>query len=123
VDWNVYESVCNETLAVSPVLTHQQQYMPLASCVLSLSRTARGAAAGLIMSLSPVTAILDVWSDERRCRDTATLEWVFDMPVGKPISRRKALLLARQIMQEAEQNRVVFTAFEARQGIQWGDGE
>lgn len=115
-----YESSRDLNLAAKSLLSHEEQYLPIASNVLNLPRAACAASVGLIMSLSSVTAIHDVWSDDRRCRDTATLTWIFGMPIGNPISRRQALLLARQILEEAEQHRADFIASEARQGIQWG---
>lgn len=119
VDLDDYASSWGESLASEPILTHQQQYIPLASLMLALPRTACIAGVGLMISLSPVTAIPDVWSDERRRRDTATLIKVFDMPIGRPISRRQALLLARQILHQAEQNRAIFAVSEAQRGIHW----
>jgi len=119
VNFDAYEFNRDANLAANPALNHEEQYLPIAPLVSNLLREACAAGVGLIVSLSPVTAIHDVWSDDRRCRDTATLTWIFEVPIGNPISRRQALLLARQIIEEAEQHREEFIAFEARQGIQW----
>ena len=41
--------------------------------------------------------------------------------VGRPISRFEALRITRQILEEAEQERLALAEYEARRGIQWAD--
>ena len=78
---------------------------------------------GVFLAASSATAMPDIWSDERRRRETATLAWVFDLPVGRPISRMQALRIAMQILEAAEIQREEFAAMESMQGIQWEDEE
>lgn len=79
--------------------------------------------AGLVFSLavSPVTAIPDPWLLEKRRRDAAVTMSVYQEVIGRFISRSEALRIARQILEQAEQERLAIAEFEAARGIQWGD--
>ena len=41
--------------------------------------------------------------------------------IGRPISRVEALRIVRQILEQAERERIEMAEFEAARGIQWED--
>jgi len=80
--------------------------------------------AGVVLSLmaSPATAVADVWFIQRRRHDAATTAWAFfEEAIGRPITRVQALSIARQILEQAERERIEMAEFEAARGIQWED--
>ncbi|MDP3964632.1 MAG: hypothetical protein Q8Q20_03185 [bacterium] len=79
--------------------------------------------AGLAISLavSPVTAIPDPWLLERKRRDAVVTVSIYQEVIGRFISRLEALRIARQILKQAERERLVIAEFEAVRGIQWKD--
>lgn len=79
---------------------------------------------GVLLSIaaSPATAVPDYWFFERRRDPSATVRWVLEA-IGQAISRMEALEIARQILNEAERERLVFAEWEAKGGIQWELGE
>ncbi|MBN1984633.1 MAG: hypothetical protein JW795_24115 [Chitinivibrionales bacterium] len=87
----------------------------------SLSFFRLGQIAGLVISLlsSPTTAIPDPWFYEMRRRDASSTVSLFKEAIGKPISRIEALRIARQILEQAEKERIEIAEFEAKRGIQW----
>lgn len=82
-----------------------------------------GKVAGLAMFLavSSVTAMPDPWLIERRRRDAVVTVSVYQEVLGRFISRAEALRIARQILEQAEQERLSIAEWEAARGIQWGD--
>jgi hypothetical protein len=79
--------------------------------------------AGLAVSLaiSPVTTMSDPWLNERRRRDAVVTVSIYQEFLGRFISRSEALRLARQILEQAEQERLVIATLEAARGINWED--
>lgn len=77
--------------------------------------------AGVLLALysTPATAIPDVWFIGNQRRDTATVAWIIDNVVGRRITRAEALRLARQIIEQAERERIQLVEWEASRGIQW----
>lgn len=77
--------------------------------------------AGMLLAIaaSPATAVPDYWFFERRRRDAATVAWILEDVVGRPISRMEALRIASQILERAERERIELAEWEARRGIQW----
>lgn len=76
---------------------------------------------GLTISLmvSPITAITDPWLVERRKRDAVLTISIYQEVLGRFISRSEALQIAREILEKAERERLVFAEYEAARGIQW----
>ena len=79
--------------------------------------------AGILLPLavSTITAIPDPWLIEKRRRDTVITMSIFQEAIGHAISRSEALLIARQILEQAEQERLALAEFEATRGLQWTD--
>ncbi len=86
-----------------------------------LSRMAKVAGVALSLVVSPLTAMPDPWLLERRRRDAAITVSIYQEAIGRLISRSEALQMARQILEQAERERLAFAEFEAARGIQWGD--
>lgn len=72
---------------------------------------------------SPLTAIADPWLIEKKRRDGVVTVSVYQEQeiVSRSISRSEALRLARQILEQAEGERIAVAESEAARGIQWGD--
>jgi len=79
--------------------------------------------AGILLPLvvSTITAIPDPWLIEKRRRDTVVTMSIFKEVIGHAISRSEALRIARQILEQAEYERLALAEFEATRGIQWSD--
>ena len=79
-------------------------------------------AAGLFFSLaaSPVTAMPDPWLIERRQRDAVVTVSIYRELIARFVSRTEALRIAREILGQAERERLAFSEVEATRGIQWG---
>ncbi|MCK4826854.1 hypothetical protein KA005_64560 [bacterium] len=75
------------------------------------------------LAFSPITAMYDPWTIERKQREAAVTMSVYKGIVGRFISRVEALKLVRQILVSAERERLAVAEFEAAKGIQWGEGE
>ncbi len=75
----------------------------------------------LVTAASPATAAPDYWFWDRRRRDVSTISLAFDGVIGRPISRTEALQIARQIIENAEQERIQLAEWEAERGIQWDE--
>ena len=86
-----------------------------------LLRSAKIAVLTISLAISPVTSILDPWLLERRRRDAVVTMSIYQEVLGRFISRSEALAIARQILEEAEVERLAFAEFEAVRGIQWED--
>lgn len=78
---------------------------------------------GLVFSLtvSPVTAITDPWLVERRRRDAVVTMSIYQEILGRFVSRAEALRIAREILEQAEGERLLIAEYEAARGIQWGN--
>lgn len=87
----------------------------------NLSRMAKTASLALSIAVSSVTAIADPWFLERRRRDAVVTESIYQRAIGRFVTRAEALRIARQILMNAERERVAIAEFEAARGIQWGD--
>ena len=57
-----------------------------------------------------------------QCRDASTVDWELETAVGRPISRAEALRIARQVLEQAERERIALVNWEATRGISWEDG-
>jgi hypothetical protein len=79
--------------------------------------------AGILLPLavSTITVIPDPWLMEKRRRDSVVTVSIFQKVIGHAISRSEALFIARQILEQAEQERLALAEFEAARGIQWGE--
>ncbi len=77
--------------------------------------------AGLIflLTVSPVTAITDPWLVERQRRNSVVTMSIYQEVLGRFISRAEALRIAREILEQAERERLVIAEYEAARGIQW----
>ena len=62
------------------------------------------------------------WGWETVMRGTATVAYIAESVIGRPISRLDALRIARQIIECAEQERIQLAKWEGERGIQWEDG-
>lgn len=89
----------------------------------NLTRFARDIGIATFFALSPVTAIADPWLYEKRRRDAVVTMSVYQEVIGRIVSRSEALRLARQILINAERERLAVAEFEAARGIQWEEGE
>ena len=89
----------------------------------SLARFAKNIGIATFFALSPVTAIHDPWLFEKKRRDAVVTMSVYQEIIGRFVSRSEALKLARQILVDAEQERMAIAEFEAIRGIQWEEGE
>ena len=86
-----------------------------------LSRMVKIAGFALALAVSPITAIPDPWLLEKRRRDAAITISIYQEVIGRFISRNEALRISRQILEQAEQERLETANFEAARGIHWGD--
>jgi len=75
----------------------------------------------LPLALSTITAIPDTWLIEKRRRDTIVTISIFQEVIGHAISRSEAIRIARQILEQAEYERLALAEFEATRGMQWND--
>jgi len=89
----------------------------------SLARFAKNIGIATFFALSPVTAIHDPWLIEKKRRDAVVTMSVYQEIIGRFVSRSEALKLARQILINAERERLAVAEFEAVRGIQWEEGE
>lgn len=85
------------------------------------SRMAKIAGLALSIVFSPFTVIPDPWLMERRRRDAVVTVSIYQEPVRRLISRAEVLRLTRQIIEQAERERLTIAELEAARGIQWGD--
>lgn len=96
---------------------HGKQYEK----IFDLSRVVLHAGFVLALAISPNTVITDPWLKERRRRDAAITMSIYQEVIGRFISRTEALQIARQILEQAELERLETADFEAARGIHWGD--
>lgn len=75
------------------------------------------------LALSSATAIADPWTDRRKIQEGITMIGVYDLPVGRPVSRAEALRIAQDILETAERERCEFVEWEASRGLRWEDEE
>lgn len=87
----------------------------------ALFRVARIFGLAFSFATSPLTAIADPWLIEKKRRDGVVTVSVYQEIVSRSISRSEALRLARQILEQAEGERIAVAESEAARGIQWGD--
>jgi len=85
-----------------------------------LSRLAKAVGFAFSLAISPVTAMPDPWLMDKRRRDAVVTVSIYQELIGRPISRSEALRIARQILEQAEQERLAIAEFEAARGIHWG---
>lgn len=86
----------------------------------NISRMAQLAGFALTLAVSSVVAMPDPWLLERRRRDAVVTVSVYQKLIGIFISRSEALQISRQILEQAERERLAVAEFEAARGIQWG---
>jgi len=86
---------------------------------LGLPHIAKVVGLAFSLAVSPVTAITDPWLVERRRRDAVVTMSIYQEVLGRFISRAEALRIAREILEQAERERLVFAEYEAARGIQW----
>ena len=96
---------------------------PIFNKIPNFTRLVRNVGIATFFDLSPVTAIQDPWLIEKKRRDDVMTMSVYQEIIGRVVSRSEALKLARQILMDAERERLVVAEFEAARGIQWGEGE
>lgn len=76
---------------------------------------------GLIIALSPITAVADPWVAEPR-RQTQPTAFVPIQSMGRRrITRAEALRLAQEILERAERERLRSADWEAARGADWGE--
>lgn len=85
-----------------------------------MSRMAQIAGLALSLAVSSVTAMPDPWLLERRRRDAVVTVSIYKHFIGSFISRSEALRISRQILEQAERERLAVAEYEAARGIQWG---
>ena len=73
------------------------------------------------LAISPLTAIPDPWLMEKRRRDAVVSALIYQEAIGRLVSRSEALRIARQILEQAERERLIVAESEALRGIHWGD--
>ena len=95
----------------------------LSSKTKNLTRFARNMGIATFFTLSPITAIHDPWLLEKRRRDAVVTISVYKEIIGRVVSRSEALQLTRQILIDAEQERLEIAEFEAVRGLQWEEDE
>ncbi len=88
---------------------------------LNVFRMVRVAGFVLSLAISPLTVIPDPWLMERKRRDAVVTASIYQETIGRFVSRREALRIARQILEQAERERLAVAEFEATRGVQWGD--
>lgn len=84
-------------------------------------RMAKAAGFALSLAVSPITAMSDPWLIEKKRRGAVVTVSICQEFVGRSISRAEALRITRQILENAEKERLAAAEFEATLGIQWGD--
>lgn len=89
----------------------------------NFTRFARNMGIATFYTLSPITAIHDPWLYEKKRRDAVLTISVYKEFIGRVVSRSEALKLARQILIDAERERLAVAEFEADRGFQWEEGE
>lgn len=87
----------------------------------TMSRFAKSAGLLFYLITSSLTTMPDPWIIEKRRRDAVVTISIYKEIIGRPISRIEALRMARQILEQAERERLAFCEFEATRGIQWED--
>lgn len=75
---------------------------------------------GVVMALSPLTAVADPWVVEPR-RQSQPTAFVLVHTSRRRISRAEALRVAMEILRKAEQERLDLADWEAERGIDWGE--
>jgi len=88
---------------------------------LNIFRAMTMAGISIILAVSPMTAISDPWLQERDQRDAAITISVYRDIIGRPISLSEAKRIARNILVDAERERLQIAENEASKGIQWMD--
>jgi hypothetical protein len=86
----------------------------------NLSRMAQIAGLALSLAVSSISAMPDPWLLEKRRRDAVVTVSIYQQFIGSLISRSEALLISRQILEQAERERLAVAEYEASRGIQWG---
>ena len=85
-----------------------------------LSRMTTVAALAFALSFAPSTVVADPWLMEKRQRDAVVTMSVYKEIIGRLITRSEALMIADQILEQAEKERLAIAEIEAANGIQWG---
>lgn len=75
------------------------------------------------LMLSPATSIRDTWYEDHSFRASVTAVRIMERAIGRAVSRREALTIARQVLELAEDERLRLADIEASYGIQWGEEE
>lgn len=86
-----------------------------------LSRMAKSVGLAFSLAVSSVTAVPDLWLLEKRRRDAVVTMSIYQKIIGRFVSRSEALRIARQILEQAERERLAIAEYEAARGIQWGN--
>ena len=83
----------------------------------------KGIIKNIIVTLftAPASAVKDPWNEQRLLGDVITVSRFFDNTVSRPISRFEALMISKQIIEEAESERAQLIELEAKRGIIWKD--
>jgi hypothetical protein len=89
--------------------------------IFSLFRVAKVAGLALSFAVSPLTTMPDPWLLERKRRDAAITVSVYQEAIGRLISRSEAMRIAREILDQAERERLMIAEVEAARGIHWED--
>jgi hypothetical protein len=89
--------------------------------IFGLFRAARVAGLALSFAISPLTTIPDPWLLERKRRDATVTVSIYQEAMGRLISRSEAIQIAREILEQAERERLVMAEFEAVRGVHWED--
>lgn len=77
----------------------------------------------LLMTFSPITSLADPWSIEKNQRDAVVTMTIYHDVIGRSISRNEALRLSRQILEQAEKERLQIAELDAAVGIQWNNND
>lgn len=102
--------------------TWNESYKGRPENIYSLQRIVKIAGFSIFLAFSSLTTMPDPWLIEKRRRDSVVTMPIVLEVLGRAISRSEALRIARQILEQAEQERRMFADFEANRGIQWRDG-
>jgi hypothetical protein len=86
-----------------------------------LSRLVKIAGFAYSLAVSTVASMPDPWLLERMRRDAVVTVSIYHAVLGRFISRSNALRMSRQILEQAEQERLALAELEANRGAVWGN--
>lgn len=117
--YTVNHSHRSQVLEIPAIGFWQESHTQGSARIFDLPQIARVAGIAVLLAVSPFTAINDPWLAERRQCDAVVTMPIYQEALGRFISRAEALRIAREILETAERERLLFAEYEAARGIQW----